>query len=183
MKYRSVMLTAFLAVAGVLPAGCPRYGQPPETVPYVDLEKYTGLWYEIASNEVFFNENLFGVTAEYTLREDGTVGVVNTGYEGGPNGPKKQITGTATVADPATNSKLLIRFDQPFGFLFRGKYYIVLLDEENYEYAVVSDNRQFTLFVLSRTPAMDTERFNNIVGEIEASGIDISRLEITGELN
>ena len=171
-----------LSVAGITLSGCPSYGPPPATVPYVDLNQYAGLWYEIASNPVFFNKDLVGVTAEYTLQSDGRVKVVNKGYKGSLDGPLDSITGTARVVDKATNSKLAVRFGFPLGSLFEGKYWIVLLDDVNYEYAVVTDDRQFTLFILSRTPDMEAALFDEIVLALEEQGINVSRLRVTGGL-
>ena len=76
-----------------------------------------------------------------------------------------------------------VQFDMLFGALTKGKYWIVLLDEENYQYAVVTDNRQFTLFVLSRTPEMDKDLYDGILAELEAKQVDTSRLKVTGMLN
>lgn len=181
-QMNKVIAVVALLVAGASLSGCPSYGPRPQTVAYVDLEKYAGLWYEIASNPVFFNKDLVGVTAEYTLRDDGKVGVLNRGYEGSLDGPEKSITGSARVVDKETNSKLTVRFNQPFGFLFEGEYWIVLLDDVNYEYAVVTDSRQFTLFVLSRTPDMDGALYDEIIAALDAGGINTSRLKITGQV-
>jgi apolipoprotein D and lipocalin family protein len=166
-------------IAGTF-AGCPAMGPRPETVPFVDLDRYVGLWYEIASNPVFFNQNLVGVTAEYTKRSDGRIKVVNTGFEGSLDGPKDQVEGVARVVDTQTNSKLGVKFDIPFGRFFEGEYWIVLLDDENYEYAVVTDSRQYTLFVLYREPEIPQALLDQILAELEAKNIDLSRLELTG---
>ncbi|MFM1920704.1 MAG: hypothetical protein RLZZ303_2338 [Candidatus Hydrogenedentota bacterium] len=165
-----------------LPMGCARFGDPPKTVDFVEIPRYMGLWHEIASNPQFFNEDLVNVTAEYTLRDDGKVTVLNRGFQGSPNGPEETIEGVARVKDTTTNSKLGVRFPSvPFSFLFEGEYWIVILDED-YEYAVVTDSRQSTLFVLNRTPAMTRERYESILAELEELEVDTSRLRITGTL-
>ncbi len=165
-------------------SGCARYGPEPETVPYVDIQRYVGVWHEIASNPVFFNRGLVGVTAEYAVLNENQISVLNSGYEGSiDEANKTSITGVATVNDTETNSKLTVQFDMLFGALTKGKYWIVLLDEENYEYAVVTDNRQFTLFVLSRTPEMDKDLYDRILASLEAKQVDTSRLKVTGTLN
>jgi len=179
MLLNRIKLTLLTAIALPL-AGCPTFGPPPETVPFVDVERYMGLWYEIASNPVFFNEDLVGVTAEYTLNDDGTVRVVNRGFEGSLDGPATSIEGVARVVDKETNSKLGVRFPSvPGSRFFEGEYWIVALDED-YEWAVVSDSRQMTLFILSREPAVSVEFFNGLVADLDAADIDTSRLEITG---
>ena len=162
--------------------GCQVYGPPPATVAFVDVERYMGLWYEIASNPVFFNANLVGVTAEYALQEDGTVSVVNRGFVGSVDGEEQQIEGTARVVDAETNSKLAVSFPSVLGGLFEGEYWIVVLDSENYTYAVVTDSRQSTLFILYREAAMPTELYEAILDELAALGVDTSRLRLTGAL-
>jgi len=163
-------------------AGCQSYGPPPATVAFVDIARYAGLWYEIASNPVFFNEDLVGVTAEYGLRDDGTVSVLNRGFEGSLDGPETSIEGSARVVDKTTNSKLGVSFSSvPFSCLFEGEYWIVLL-EENYQYAVVTDSRQATLFVLSRTPSISQELYDDILAQLAAAQVDTSRLRFTGSV-
>ena len=146
MKTLKYVLSFFMVVSAL--GGCASYGPEPETVAWVDLARYAGLWHEIASNPVFFNRNLVGVTAEYGAINSTQVSVLNTGYVRSLDGRKQTITGTATVVDSTTNSKLQVRFDRFPVSLFPGNYWIVLLDEENYQYAVVTDDRQFTMFML-----------------------------------
>lgn len=169
---------ALMSVLG----GCAGYGPAPATVGYVDLQRYAGLWHEIASNPVFFNQDLYNVTAEYAALDSGGVSVLNKGHKGSADGPEKSISGTATVADATTNAKLKVQFDMPFGSLFRGNYWIVLLDSDDYQYAVVSDNVQHTLFVLSRDAAMDSATYDGILAALQAKNIDVSRLKVTGTL-
>lgn len=150
----------------------------PATVPSVDLNRYTGLWYEIASYPVFFNRGLTGVTAEYGLLEDGRVSVFNRGFRDALDGPESNIRGKARVVDSSTNSKLAVRFDQFPNCLFEGSYWIVALDP-NYQYAAVSDPQRFTLFILSRTPQMDDATYDLILGQLEENGFDLTKLRKT----
>ena len=173
---------SFLVVGVGFLTGCMSNGKPPETVDFVDVPQYMGLWYEIASNPVFFNEDLVGVTAEYTLRDDGKVTVLNKGFQGTLNGPQESIEGVARVKDTETNSKLGVRFPSvPFNFLFEGEYWIVLLDD-NYQHAVVTDSRQSTLFVLSRMPSMTRAQYDAILAELQGLDVNTSRLRITGSV-
>ncbi len=155
-------------------AGC----KGPETVAYVDVERYMGQWYQISAYETSFNEGLVGVTAEYTLREDGTVNVYNRGYQGSLQGPVDDITGTATVVDETTNARLKVEFPGVPNFPWPN-YLIVVLDAQNYQYAVVTDPLKYTFFVLSRTPAMDETSYNSILQQLEAKGIDTGKLIVT----
>jgi apolipoprotein D and lipocalin family protein len=173
---------SFLVVGVGFLTGCMSNGEPPKTVDFVDVPQYMGLWHEIASNPVFFNEDLVGVTAEYTLRDDGKVTVLNKGFQGTLNGPQESIEGVARVKDTETNSKLGVRFPSvPFNFLFEGEYWIVLLDD-NYQHAVVTDSRQSTLFVLSRMPSMTRAQYDAILAELQGLDVNTSRLRITGSV-
>lgn len=162
--------SALLAGGLLLLAGC-----RVETVHYVDIPRYMGLWYQIAANPAFFNRDLVGVTAEYTLQEDGTVRVFNRGYKGSLDGEVDSIEGVAEVFDPVTNARLVVTFpgqpELPFP-----NYLVVVLDDAQYQYAVVTDPLQATLFVLSRTPQMDEALYQNILSMLEAAGIDTSSL-------
>lgn len=150
---------------------------PPETVDFVDVEKYMGKWYEIAKYPVIFERGLVGVTAEYTLLDDGKVRVVNQGFRRDFDGDLSLIEGTAKVANRVTNAKLTVQFGPiPFS-LFGSNYWIIGLDED-YEYAVVSDRCRNTLWILSRTPQMDSQVYDEIVFWLAQNGFDTDRLEL-----
>lgn len=151
--------------------GCGAFGPPLPVVESVDLAQYAGKWYEIASYPTSFQAGCTGTTAEYTLRNDGTVEVVNTCYLNALDGPVNRIVGSARVADPQTGAKLKVRFFP----LFEADYWIIDLGE-NYEYAVVSHpNRQF-LWILSRTPSMGDGTYEQIVSRLPDLGLDPARL-------
>lgn len=171
---------AVVSLLAVLP-GCARNGPPPEVVEFVDVEQYVGLWYEIASNPVFFNADLVDVTAEYGLLDDGRVSVTNRGRRGDSDGPETSIEGTARVVDPVTNAKLSVSFaNNIFSLFFPGQYWIVLLDDVDYQYAVVTDSFQMTLFILYREPDMPLELYEQLLDELEAKNVNTSLLRVTG---
>lgn len=157
--------------------GCPK--NPPTTVPFVDIDRYLGKWYQIAAFEEFFNSDLVGVTADYSLNDDGSIRVFNRGLKGALDGEEDTIEGVARVLDSETNSKLSVQFNFPLGRLFKGQYWIVDLDEEDYTYAVVSDSFRSTLFILSRTPQMDQDVYDGIVERLQANGFDTDPLILT----
>jgi lipocalin len=157
-----------------------RYGPAPPTVDSVDIARYIGVWHEIASNPVFFNKDLVGVTATYGLRADGKVSVLNRGFAGSLDGKEESIEGVARVVDTETNSKLKVTFFPLLGPLAEGNYWIVALDAEDYQYAVVTDDRQYTLFVLYREPEIPGDLYDAILEELDGIGIDLSRLRVTG---
>jgi apolipoprotein D and lipocalin family protein len=163
---------------------CPRNGPRPEVVEKVDIERYVGLWHEIASNPVFFNRDLVSVTAEYAIIDEKTVSVLNKGRKNTPDGPQEQIEGKARVVDRETNAKLAVSFDSVFfSRIFKGEYWIVLLDEAEYQYAVVTDSRQSTMFVLYRDPEMPRALYDEVIAALEAKDINTRLLRITGTLS
>ena len=181
-KIRLSLFTVSILIAAILLPGCLNAGPEPEVVPFVDVERYVGLWHEIASNPSFFNFNLVAATAEYDIIGPGRISVLNRGRVGTPDGRERSIKGSARVVETITNAKLKVQFDTFWGRFFEGNYWIVLLDDAEYQYAVVSDNQQRTLFVLYREPVMPQALYDAIVLQLEANGIDTSRLRTTGEL-
>lgn len=173
MKTNLIRITFALLLAAFL-GGC----KTVPVVPYVDIERYMGLWYQISAYETSFNEGLVGVTAEYTLLADGSVQVYNKGYLNTLDGPIDDILGNAVVVDEKTNAKLKVTFPGVPNFPW-ANYLIVILDAENYQYAVVTDPLRYTLFVLSRTPQMDAALYGSILQQLQALGINTDKLVVT----
>ncbi len=145
-----------------------------EVVEHVDLERYLGTWYEIASYPAWFQKNCTAVTADYSLRDDGLIRVVNSCRKGGLDGPLKQSSGRARVVDPTTNAKLQVSFFGPFW----GDYWIIDLDP-SYSWAVVGVPSRKYLWILSRTPTMDDALYREIVGRLPARGYTPNTLNRT----
>lgn len=148
--------------------------QPLQTVPYVDLKKYAGMWYEIASFPQRFQKGCNGTTAEYTLTDKGFVIVENRCNKDSINGKQSYIKGKAFVVENSGNAKLTVQFFWPF----RGKYWIIDLAED-YSYAVVGHPNKKYLWILSRSPAMDDRVYQQIISRIEENGFDLSKIKLT----
>lgn len=144
------------------------------TVKSLDLERYMGLWYEIARYDNYFEHGLIDVTATYTLRPDGTIRVENRGCKRhSPYDISKTINGHAKIPDPSQPAKLKVAF-----FLnFYSDYYILELDEENYSYALVGSSTDKYLWILSRTPEMREDIKKKLLSSAERRGYDIKRLQ------
>ncbi len=140
----------------------------------VVLSRYLGTWYEIASYPAWFQKNCTAVTAEYSMRDDGLIKVVNSCRKGSLDGKLKQSTGRAKVVDTATNAKLKVSFFGPFW----GDYWIIDLDVD-YQWAVVGVPSRKYLWILSRTPVMDEQTYHEIVSRLPEFGYDASRLNTT----
>jgi apolipoprotein D and lipocalin family protein len=140
-------------------------------VPGVDLKRYTGIWYEIASYPTSFQKGCIGTKATYSLRDDGDIDVLNQCYKKGFDADIASAKGKAWVVDKSTNAKLKVRFFWPFW----GSYWIIDLGK-NYDYAVVGHPSRKYLWVLSRTPQMDDVLYYDILGRITQQGYDTSKL-------
>ena len=170
---------AWVVLAALGLSGC--LSNAPETVDRVDLERYQGLWYEIASYPTFFNRGLAGTTAEYTLQEDGTVRVVNRAFEESLDGEPTEIVARARVVDEETMARLTVSFDgvPAFPTFGLGNYWVIGLDDDGYTWAVVSGPLRSTLFILSRTPQLEPATLDAILADLEARDFDLDRLTFT----
>lgn len=148
-----------------------------QTVPKVDLNKYSGKWYEIASFPQPFQKGCHCTTAEYTLSNKGYVVVENRCNRDSINGRQSYIKGKAFVESGSGNSKLKVQFFWPF----RAKYWIIDLADD-YSYAVVSHPNRKYLWILSRTPKMDEAIYRQIIARLKERGFDLSKLKITQQL-
>ena len=144
------------------------------TVDRLDLKRYMGLWYEIARYDHRFERGLMEVTATYTLRSDGTIRVENRGYKrNSPYDICKTATGHAKIPDPAQPGKLKVSF-----FLnFYSDYYVMELDQENYNYALIGSSTDKYLWILSRTPQLPEDIKKKLVTAAERRGYDTNRLQ------
>lgn len=120
-------------------------GKELSTVSRVDLEKYSGKWYEIARLPNSFEKGLKCVTAEYSLMENSKVKVVNSGHEIGNPQNKQTAEGKAKVPNADYPGRLKVTFFWPF----YGDYYIIHLDD-NYQYALVGSPSRKYLWILAR---------------------------------
>lgn len=142
-----------------------------ETVAHVDLGRYLGTWYEIASFPQRFQRGCTGTTATYTLRDDGDLEVTNRCRLGSLDGKEKVAVGRARLVDRVTNAKLKVSFFRPFW----GDYWIIDLGPD-YGYAVVGHPSRDYLWILSRTPKMSEATYQAIVARLQAQGYETSRL-------
>lgn len=154
-----------LALLALLLGGCVSLPENVRPVGDFRLERYLGTWYEIARLDHSFERGLSRVTAEYSLRDDGGVRVLNRGFSL-RDGKWKQAEGRAYfVQDPFTGF-LKVSFFGPF----YGSYVIFELDHEDYGYAVVSGPDTSYLWILARQPHMDEALKKDLVARAAARG-------------
>lgn len=145
-----------------------------KTVDSVDLDRYLGTWYEIASYPAWFQRNCTAVKAVYARRDDGLISVVNSCRKHTLDGKLKKADGKARIVNPENNARLKVSFFGPFW----GPYWIIDLDAD-YGWAVVGVPNRKYLWILSRTPEMDGKTYAGILERLVDQGYDPNRLEKT----
>lgn len=141
-----------------------------QIVKTLDLNRYSGKWYEIARMPFFQEKDMVNTTATYELRSDGKIKVINEGYKFTKDGKHKKATAVAWIPDPAIMGQLKVRFFWPF----TGDYHIVALDHENYSYAMVKSGG--LLWILARDPQLDEEIYNSLVLKANSMGVATENL-------
>ncbi|MET0066249.1 MAG: lipocalin family protein [Candidatus Thiodiazotropha sp.] len=136
-----------------------------------DLQRYLGKWYEIARLDHSFERGLENITAEYTLRDDGGVSVVNRGYSL-QDGEWRVAEGKAYFVEDPDKGYLKVSFFGPF----YGAYLVFDLDREDYQYAFISGPDTNYLWLLSRTPQVSEELLERFRRESRALGFDVDEL-------
>ena len=134
-----------------------------------NLGRYLGTWYEIARFDHSFERGMDNVTAEYLLRDDGKVDVINSGWK---DGKYKVADGKARQPEPETDPAHL---EVSFFLFFYSDYNVLMLDDD-YQVALVGSGSPKYLWILSRTPAVSTEVLDAVLKEASERGYDTSKL-------
>lgn len=163
---RTVAALLFLMLGG-----CVRIPAGVAPIENFQLQRYLGKWYEIARLDHSFERGLTRVTADYSLREDGGVKVVNRGFSV-KDGRWKEAVGKAYFVGAPDRGYLKVSFFGPF----YGSYVVFGLDRENYGYSLVCGPDTSYLWILSRTPTMNREVYDRLTAQAAAAGFDTGRL-------
>lgn len=178
-RLKSTFITAVLGLSS-LAAGAQVPSAPLTTIESLDVPRYMGTWYEIAKFPNAFQKKCVSDTrAEYSIRTDGTIQVINRCKILG--GEIDEAIGTARQVGPATSPMLKVRFAPAWlSFLpfVWGDYWIIDLDPKMQLVAVSEPQRQY-LWVLSRTPKVDPAAYEALLGRLAGKGFDLGRLEPT----
>ena len=160
----------FSLALALLLAAC--VGKPDNITPVGQFEtaKYLGKWYEIARMDHSFEKGLSQVSAEYSLRDDGGLKVVNRGYNAA-NAKWKEAIGKAYFVGPPDQAYLKVSFFGPF----YGSYIVFELDRD-YRYSLVSGPDKSYFWLLSRSPKMDPATLQGLLAKAKALGFDTSKL-------
>ena len=165
MKFKiTLIFTAMLSILSCSKA-------PLETVGQVDIQEYSGTWYEITRLPNSFEKGLKCVTATYTLKDNGKIKVENKGVRS--DGKVSDIEGTAWQPSSDHPGRLKVRFFWPFS----GDYYIMKLADD-YSYALVGSPSRKFLWVLSRTVNMEDETISSLLGYAKENGFATDKMEM-----
>ncbi len=148
-----------------------------KAVESVDLQKYSGKWFEIARYPNKFQKKCVGdVTATYTIKNNNKIEVLNECLK--DNGKTMSAKGKAKIEDEQSNAKLKVRFAPAFlSFLPQvwGDYWVLDLGKD-YQYAVVGDPGRDYLWILSRESKLDTATYEKILDIVENMGFNPAKL-------
>lgn len=172
---RTAALTAVTAGVAAL-YGCavsvPKGIQP---VTGFDAKRYMGTWYEQARIEHNFEKGLSQVTAQYSLNDDGTVTVVNRGYDAAKS-EWRQATGKARFLSDSKVAALKVSFFGPF----YGGYNVVSLDDQYQTSLVIGDSLDY-FWLLSRSNSIPEQQFRQLLEKAQSLGVDLSKVQVVGQ--
>ena len=168
MKHlKRVLIFAMLAFGLSACLGVPDGVKP---VQDFEIDRYLGKWYEIARLDHRFERGLSNVTAQYSLRDDGGVRVINRGYKSA-DGQWEEAEGKAFFVGDTTTGMLKVSFFGPF----YGAYNVIALDQD-YQWSLVAGPDKDYLWILSRKPQLEEGVFDQLVAQAKASGFDTDSL-------
>jgi len=160
-----------LIIFVLLLAGCVKVPGNITPVDNFNIERYLGKWYEIARLDHSFERGLTSVSAEYSVRSDGGLRVVNRGYSQKEN-KWKEIEGKGYFVDRKDQGFLKVSFFGPF----YGSYVVFDLDRDNYSYALVCGPDKSYFWLLARSLRIDDELKKRLVDKAASLGFDTKKL-------
>lgn len=183
MKFNAIVLSCVLAALGAQAGpvlSSTAAAEPLQPIAALDLPRYMGTWYEIARYPNWFQKKCASDTrADYSLQPDGRVQVINRCREA--DGALSEAVGIARQMGAADSPKLEVRFAPAWlSFLpmVWGDYWVIDLDPD-YQLVAVSEPEREYLWVLSRTPVVDTQAYEALLARLAARGFDPGKLERT----
>jgi len=162
----AVMLAGFVSACDSNP--------PLDTVSNVDLNRFQGRWYEIAKLPRPTQVDCYATVAVYTRTSATTMNLDHQCNLGSLSGPIHESQADAVVNDPSVTSKLSVNF----GGGFYGDYWIIDLGE-NYQFAVVGHPTRQFLWIISRTPTLDSATLKGVIQRAKDKGFDTAQLQYT----
>lgn len=166
LKFHALfVLSALLLMACAGPPG------NVEPISPFNIDRYAGKWYEIKRLDHRFERGLTNVTATYTQLEDGSIRVINRGYD--PSACEWKVAkGRATFQDSENIASLSVTFFWPFS----GGYHVIALDQDSYHWAMVAGPTHSYLWILAREPDLPDEIVDSLVSEAADMGFNVDGL-------
>ena len=153
-------------------AGCSSTGMAPiRTADHVDLERFMGDWYVIASIPTFLERDAWNAVESYRLLDDGRIATTFSFNAGGPRGERKTYHPTGFVRDRASNAVWGMRFIWPVKADFR----IVYVDAD-YRHTIIGRNKRDYVWIMARAPQIPPAELERLVTIVAAQGYDTAKL-------
>ncbi len=143
-----------------------------DAVKDIDFEQFSGTWYEIARLPNKHEKELVEVTSTFTRTKDGKYAVVNRGYKGSRGGKCTTLKGDVVIPDPKVKGAMKLKV-----WWLDIDYRIIHLDQDNYQYAVISGENKNYLWIMSKQPIMDPEQYEYLVDAVRRQGFGVDKLE------
>ena len=170
MNVKLLFRNTVMGILGLLFTSCSNIPEGVVAIKPFDKAKYLGKWYEIARFDFKFERNLNNTTAQYTLNENGTIKVVNRGYNY-KNKKWEEATGVAKFVGGSDVAMLKVSFFRPF----YGGYNVIAIDS-GYKYALVCGNKLSYLWILSRETTIPEDIKQNYLAIAKKLGFNTSAL-------
>ena len=170
------MKKKLLVLLILLLAGCMGIPRGVTVVDNFTLDRFLGTWYEIARIDTSFEKDLEQVSASYSLAEDGSVKVLNKGYDR----KKRQlqtIEGRGVFVGDTHKGALKVSFFGPF----YASYNIIALDKVGYRWAMVCGRDPAYFWILSKDPELDPQLLKELVVQAKSLGFDTEHLHYLGK--
>jgi apolipoprotein D and lipocalin family protein len=166
---RPAILALLFALTLAACATAPPDGVRPVTS--FDINRYLGQWYEIARLDHSFERGMSDVNATYQLQDDGSVKVINRGYDTQKQAWKEAIGRAMFIGDNQTAS-LKVSFFGPF----YGGYHVIALDQQNYRWSLVAGPDRDYLWILARDKTLPAEVTEQLVSQAKSLGFATDKL-------
>jgi apolipoprotein D and lipocalin family protein len=173
MINKLTLTLAALATTALLTAGCEETGgEPMETVPYVDLERFMGDWYVVANIPTFVEKGAHNAVESYALNDDGSIATTFTFNKDAFDGDLKTYHPTGFVLDKTTNARWGMQFIWPIKADFR----VIYLDDD-YSLTVIGRSKRDYVWVMARNPDFSDDELQRMRDFIASVGYDPSKLQ------
>lgn len=167
---KKIGLSSILSLL-VLTQGCQTL-QPIHTVDFVDLNRFMGKWYVIASIPTLLERDAYNGVEAYKLAEDGTIETTFNFNKGGYDGPVKTYRPRGFVRDTESNAV----WDMQFIWPFKAEYRVIYLNED-YSQTVIGRSKRDYVWIMARTPSIPDEDYSRILRFLEEQLYDIKELK------